>query len=98
MDKVKMIKKDASIGIKVGAGFLQKLQKLLFFIAADLTEEQLDQFKKEAESFKEGSQFSEDWMEHITTISVLLKELEKAAEEQGFTYEEDINNLKTGED
>lgn len=93
-----MIKKDASVEIKIGAGFMQKIQKLLLYVASDLTAEQLDKFKLEAESFKEGSEFSEDWMEHITTISVLLKELEAAADKQGFTYEEDINNIKTNED
>ena len=98
MDKIKMIKKDASIEIKIGAGFMQRIQKLLFYIASDLTAEQLDKFKLEAESFKEGSEFTEDWMEHITTISVLLKELQDAAEQQGFAYEEDINNIKTDED
>lgn len=98
MDKIKMIKKDAAIQIKMGAGFLQKIQKVLFYIASDLTNEQLEKFKTEAESFKEGSEFSEPWMEHITTLSVIIKEVEKCAEEQGFTYEEDISKLNLEED
>jgi hypothetical protein len=93
MDKIKMIKKDAAIQIKIGSGFLQKIQKILFFIASNLTAEDLEQFKKEAEAFKEGSEFSEDWMEHLTTLSVLLKEIETKAEEQGFTYDQSFNDI-----
>lgn len=92
MDKIKMIKKDAAIEIKIGAPFLQKIQKLLVYVASTITPEQLEQYKKEAESFKSDSEFSEDWMEHITTLSILLKEIETKAEEQGFTYDQDLNS------
>ena len=93
MSKVKMIKKDAVVDIKIGAGFLQKIQKIMFYIAAGLTPEQVEQYKTEAENFKEGSEFSEDWMDHLTTISILIKEVEARASEQGHIYEEDINNI-----
>lgn len=93
MSKVKMIKKDAVVDIKIGAGFLQKIQKIMFYIAAELTPEQVEQYKTEAENFKEGSEFSEDWMDHLTTISILIKEVEARADEQGHIYEEDINNI-----
>ena len=93
-EKIKMIKKEASIEIKVGAGFLQKIQKLLFFIAANVSEEEIEQYKKEAEnSQKPDFEFTEDWMNHITTLSILLKEIETKAEEQGFVYEEDIDKI-----
>lgn len=98
MDKIKMIKKDAVVDIKIGAGFLQKIQKIMFYIAAQLTPEQVEQFKKEAESFKEGSEFSEEWMDHLTTISILIKEVEKEADKQGFVYEDNIDNVIPKED
>jgi len=97
-EKIKMIKKDAAVEIKIGAGFLQKIQKIMFYIAGQVTPEQVEQYKKEAENFKEDSEFSEDWMDHITTISVLIKEIEKEAEKQGFIYEEDIDNIIPDED
>jgi hypothetical protein len=86
---VKMIKKDAVINIQIGTGFLQNLQKLLFYIAADLTQEQLDEYKRQAEAQQD---FTEDWMTHITTISVLIREIEKSAEQQGHTYDTDLES------
>ena len=93
MDKVKMIKKDALINITIGAGMLQKLQKIMFGIAAEISPEQLEEYKKEMENFKQGDEFSEPWMESLTTLSILITECEKEAEKQGFTFEDDINNI-----
>ena len=91
MDKIKMIKPDAIIDIKIGTGFLQQIQQLLMFLAKDLTPEQLEQYKKEAD---EKVPFTEEWMSHITTISILLKEIETKADEQGFTYEEELSTTE----
>ena len=71
MDKIKMIKPDAIIDIKIGTGFLQQIQHLLMFLAKDLKPEQLEQYKKEAD---EKITFTEEWMSHVTTVSILLKE------------------------
>jgi hypothetical protein len=87
MDTIKMIKPEAIIDIKIGTGFLQQIQHVLMFLAKDLKPEELEQYKKEAE---EKIPFTQEWMSHITTISVLLKEIETKAEEQGFTYEADV--------
>jgi hypothetical protein len=91
MDKIKMIKPDAIIDIKIGTGFLQQIQQLLMFLAKDLTPEQLEQYKKEAD---EKVPFTEECMSHITTISILLKEIETKADEQGFTYEEELSTTE----
>jgi hypothetical protein len=91
MDKIKMIKPDAIIDIKIGTGFLQQIQHLLIFLAKDLKPEQLEQYKKEAE---EKIPFTEEWMTHITTISILLKEIEEKAELQGFSYEEEVPSIE----
>jgi hypothetical protein len=90
MSTVKMIKKDAVINIGIGTGFLQNLQKLLFYIAADLNQEQLEEYKRQAEARED---FTEDWMTHLTTISVLIRELEKGAEDQGHTYDADPESV-----
>jgi hypothetical protein len=87
METIKMIKPDAIVDIKIGTGFLQQIQNLLMYLAKDLTTDQLAQYKKEAE---EKIPFSEEWMTHITTISILLKEIEIKADEQGFAYDEEV--------
>lgn len=88
MTTVKTIKHDAIVKIEIGTGFLEKLQKVFLYLAKDLTQEQLEKYKNEAENQEE---FSEDWMQPITTISVLLKEVEQKAEEQGFVTEQEIS-------
>lgn len=85
-----MIKHDAIVKIEIGTGFLQKLQKLFIFLGSELTTEQLELYKKVAETKKPEEDFPEEWMDQLTTISVLLREIEVKAEEQGFTYEEEI--------
>lgn len=90
MDTIKMIKPDAVVDIKIGTGFLQKIQNLLMYLAKDLTPDQLAQYKKEAD---EKIPFTEEWMTHITTISILLKEIEVKADEQGFAYDEEVPSI-----
>lgn len=93
MDKIKMIKKDAIIDVKIGTGFIQKLQQLLMHIASELTPEQLEQYKKETADFKDIShEFSEPWMNSLTTISILLRDIESEASIQGKTYEGSIED------
>ena len=50
----------------------------------------LEKYKKEAE---ENAEFSEEWMNHVTTLSTLLKEIETRADEQGFSYDMDVPSL-----
>lgn len=93
MDKIKMIKKNAIIDVKIGTGFIQKLQQLLIYIASELTPEQLEQYKKETADFKDIShEFSEPWMNSLTTISILLRDIESEASIQGKTYEGSIED------
>lgn len=82
-----MIKKDAVLEMKVGTGFFQKLQNLLFFMLSQLTPEQVDQFKKESSA---GTELSEEWMHHVTTLSVLIQSLEQSAINSGNTYEKEF--------
>lgn len=96
MDKIKMIKKNAIIDVKIGTGFIQKLQQLLIQIASELTPEQLEQYKKETADFKDIShEFSEPWMNSLTTISILLRDIESEASIQGKTYEGSIEDAIT---
>ena len=93
MENIKMIKNDALINIQIGAGFMRKLQEIFVYFTSNITLEQIQEYKRQAES---GEEFTEEWMKHVTTISVLIKELETKAEEQGFTYEGDISTLTEG--
>lgn len=95
MSTLKMIKHDAIVKIEIGTGFLQKLQRVFIFLASELNAEQLELYKKVAETKKPEEDFPEEWMDQLTTISVLLKEIETKAEEQGFTYEEEIPEGET---
>jgi hypothetical protein len=90
MDKVKMIKKEAVIKIEIGTAFLQKIQKLFYYITANAG---IEDIKRYEELAKNNQPFDEDWMEHLTTISSLLRELEENADKQGFIYEEDLQNV-----
>lgn len=90
MDKVKRIRKDAKISIEFGTGFIEKLQKLFYYLTAEVGIEDIKRYQELAEN---KQPFTEDWMEHLTTVSILLRELEESAEKQGFTYEEDLQSV-----
>jgi hypothetical protein len=90
MDKVKMIKKDAKISMTFGTGFIEKLQKLFYHLTINV---KMEDIKKYQELVENKQPFTEEWMEHLTTVSMLLRELENNAEKQGFTYEEDLQSI-----
>lgn len=90
-NNVKMIKSDAIVTIEIGTGFLQKIQKIFLYLAKDITSEQLALYKELSEK-KEP--FTEEWMDHLMTITILLKEIEDKAVEQGWTYDGELPNLE----
>ena len=91
-----MIKGDAIVSIKVGAAFLARLQKVMFGIIAEKSAEDIDIFKKESENFSKDQvsdpEFSEDWMNHLFTMSVLINEVEQTIIGEGLTYEKDLES------
>jgi hypothetical protein len=94
MNKITVIKGDAIVSIKVGAGFLQKLQKVMMNIVTDKSSEELETFKKSVELHeKENTEFSETWMEDLFTLSVLINEIESTLIKEGHTEEQDIEDL-----
>lgn len=90
-NNVKMIKSDAIVTIEIGTGFLQKIQKIFLYLAKDITPEQLALYKELSEK-KEP--FTEEWMDHLMTITILLKEIEDKAVEQGWTYDGELPSLE----
>lgn len=93
MATIKMIKKDAIVKIDVGTGFIQNLQGVLMFIANQHTTDELLDFKNRANN-KEPL---EDWMNHLITISTLVKEIETKADQQGFVIDQE-SDLNVEED
>lgn len=89
-----MIKKDAVINIKVGVGFLKKIQEALIDISSSYTEEEMDNLKNLIENKEE---LPEPWMNTVYTLSLLIRSIEEEAINQNLTYEEDVDNIITGE-
>lgn len=85
-----MIKKDAVVDIKIGTAFISKLNEILIQLTTDKNKEDLEKYKKEAE---ENKSFSEPWMESVTTVGILLKEIQNEAEKQGMTYETTVDEV-----
>lgn len=105
----KFIKRDAIIKIEIGAGMIEKFLEILQYFSKNLTENQIEQYHKELNFYKDiankEKEFSEAWMYPVTTLSFFLQEIEKQADLQGQTFEDNIEDyLKnsitsiTGED
>lgn len=90
MSNIKMIKKDASIQVTFGSGFIQKIQAIVVHMVSERTDEELAEFQRLAVAKEE---LTLDWMEHLSTMMLLMNEIEIKAEEQGFTYDADITQL-----
>lgn len=90
MSNIKMIKKDATIQVTVGSGFMQKIQAVVLYMVSERTDEELAEFQRQAVAKEE---LTLDWMEHLSTMMLLMNEIETKAEEQGFTYDADITEL-----
>lgn len=98
MATIKMIKNDASAEIKISAGFLQKLQKVMFALVADKSDEEIQLFKQEIDSQKDNlvekqiwPTFSEEWMDNIFTITTIIGDVESAFIANGFVYDKEID-------
>lgn len=90
MSNIKMIKKDASIQVTFGSGFIQKIQAIVVHMVNERTDEELAEFQRLATAKEE---LTLEWMEHLSTMMLLMNEIETKAEEQGFTYDADITQL-----
>lgn len=90
---VKMIKSDSVIDIKIGAGFYKRVSALFFYMASLRSEEDMTKYKEEAEKTAPNFSFTEEWMDHFTTLSILISEIEKKAIEQGCTYDKEMDDV-----
>lgn len=92
--KATLLKKDALISIKIGAGFLKKLQDALIDVCSTHSEEELKQLE---ELIGEKKELTESWMDTVYTLSLLIRSIEEEALNQKLTYEEEIDNLSPQE-
>jgi hypothetical protein len=90
MSNIKMIKSDAAIQVTFGSAFIQKIQAIVVHMVNERTDEELAEFQRLAVAKEE---LTLDWMEHLSTMMLLMNEIETKAEEQGFTFDADINQL-----
>jgi hypothetical protein len=81
------IKRDSTFPITVGGNTLINLQKLLLFILADKSEEEIqtahDKILKQ--------EYDEDWYEHVAFLSLMINIIEKTAHEKGLTIQENLD-------
>ena len=68
------------MSIKIGTGYLQKLQQLLLYILTGRTKEDMEEYKKHATSTPQEKDLPEDWMNHVRTVSALISNIEQEAE------------------
>lgn len=78
------IKKDALLSIKVGAGYLQRLQTLLINILDSKSEEEL---KRIEDMIRDGRSEEEKEIYDIETIFMIIKTIEDTAHNDGQTEE-----------
>lgn len=90
MPKIKMIKSDASVTIPIGSLYIQKLQSALVFFSQNFSTEELQKFKQLIENKEE---FTDDWMEPLYTLTVLVSVLEQEIHKTGQFYEKEIDEI-----
>jgi hypothetical protein len=89
-NKIKMLKPDAVITIKVGTAFIKRIQNALLDVSAGKTEEDLANLHSLIENKEE---LTEPWMNTVFTLSLLVKSIEEEGISQGFVYEEDVDKI-----
>jgi len=89
-NKIKMLKPDAIITLKMGTAFIRRVQDALLDVSAGKTEEDLAQLHSLIEKKEE---LTEPWMNTVFTLSLLVKSIEEEGILQGFVYEEDIDKI-----
>lgn len=85
------IKRDTTFPITVGGNTLINLQKLLLFILADKSEEEIQTAQQKILK----QEYDEDWYEHVAFLSLMINIIEKTAHEKGLTVQENLDQDTT---
>jgi|694.fasta_scaffold14722_7 hypothetical protein len=85
------IKNDVIFDITVGGNTLVSFQKLLLFLIADKTEEDI----KEAYEKIVKRDFEDEWVEHYAFLAYMIQYMEKIAVEKGLADQTDLDSLSS---
>lgn len=81
------IKTDSTFQITVGGGTLVNLQKVLLYILADKTEDEIQEaYEKILEK-----KFDEEWIEHYAFLAAMINVIETTAREKGLAVIENLD-------
>jgi hypothetical protein len=90
-EKIHIIRKDAKINVVFTSGMVVRLQQLQAYMVNGLSDEQINLFNAElkhhAYVVKNDTQFTQEWMSHFITLSLLMHDIQSYAKEQGMTNE-----------
>ena len=81
------IKRETTFPITVGGNTLINLQKLLLFILADKTEQEIQTAHEKIMK----QEFDEDCYEHVAFLSLMINIIERTAHEKGLTVQENLD-------
>lgn len=82
------IPRDTTFPITVGGNTLINLQKLLLFILADKSEEEI---QKAYDSIV-NKQYPEEWIEHYAFLAFLINHIEQVAVDSGLAVQEQLTD------
>lgn len=93
-ENITYIKADALVPVTIGAGYLERLQKLALYILEGKSDEELATFKNNltAQTIDENS-----WEFHYETVGMLIKTVELVAVDMALTEEQKIDLTAKGD-
>jgi len=91
MPVYKTIKRDSTFPITIGGNTLINFQKLLLYVIADKSEEEI--LTAQEKILKQ--EFTEDWYEHVAFLSLMITAIERTAQEKGLLIEENLDDQST---
>lgn len=89
-NEILAIPKDAVIPVKIGTGYLLRLQKLLVHLIADKSKEELKDLE---ERLKDNTIEEDSWMYHFQTIRDFVSYVEQTAVDEKLTVVKNIDDL-----
>jgi len=89
MSKVKLIKADAIVNLTLGTVYIEKLQKLMFYLLNQLTPEQTNELLDAIRDKKED--FSDPLLAHTISIVQVVRLIEEKIVSNKLFVEEEVN-------
>jgi hypothetical protein len=86
------IKRDTTFPITIGGNTLVNLQKVLLYVLADKTDEEIQTAYQKIMVNK----YEEEWYEHYAFLAGLINHIETVAKEKNLTVEEPLDSATNG--